>query len=211
MDGVNNASAEPRRRVTLRATGGYWILGVTAALVLFFVVDAVSRGAWTFALAALPWELLAVWVVYVVLVRPCVVVEPAKLSIVNIGRVHEIPWTRVDSITSRFQLSVILDDGRRIVSWGAPSVGLDRPSILGDSSRRRQGVDHQDRASGVRDGGRGDAAQAVPAARLIEQAHEQWGEVTPDGPNDMLTRLDVPAVAVTLALAAWGVASILLG
>ncbi|MFZ4894097.1 hypothetical protein ACL9RL_06575 [Plantibacter sp. Mn2098] len=195
--------------MTLRSTGGYWILAVTAALIVFFIIDAVSRGAWTFALLALPWELLAVWVVYVVLVRPCIIIEPTKLSLVNVGRVHEIPWGRIREVASRYQLVIELTDGRRIVSWGAPTTGLDRPSIMGDRSGR-QGVDYQDRAQGVRRPGRADGA-GPNANRLVEEAHERWARVDVDGPTTVTSRLDVPAVAVALALVAWGIASALLG
>jgi hypothetical protein len=193
MDDVNDAT-NARNRTTLRSTSGYWILGVTALLMVFFIIDAVGRGAWGFALLALPWELLVVWLVYLVLVRPCIVIEPEQLTIVNVGRLHEIPWPRLEEATSRYQLTVLLRDGRKITSWGAPSAGLDRPSLTG--GRGRRDVDHQERASAV---------------DLIDRAHERWGKIDPADTRLAASRWDVVALGVTAALVVWGAASALLG
>lgn len=209
MEGVNDATKHPGNRTTLRSTSGYWILGVTGLLMAFFIVDAISRGAWSFALQALPWELLVLWIVYLVLVRPCIIVEPAQLTIVNVGRLHEIPWPRMEDATSRYQLTVLLRDGRKITSWGAPTAGLDRPSMLGGRSGR-QGVDHQDRAAGVRRPGRV-GNEGPTAIQLIERAHERWGRIDPADTRLAVSRWDVVAVAVTGGLLVWGVAAALLG
>ncbi|MGK9146561.1 hypothetical protein KXS11_02890 [Plantibacter flavus] len=201
--------AKTPNRTTLRSTSGYWILGVTAALMIFFVVDAISRGAWTFALQALPWELLVVWVVYLILVRPCIIVEPEQLTIVNVARVHDIPWPRMEEATSRYQLTVLLRDGRRITSWGAPTAGLDRPSMLGGRAGR-QGADHQERAAGVRRPGRA-GNEGPTAVQLIERSHERWGRMDSNDTRLAVSRWDVVAVAVTGGLVVWGLASALLG
>ncbi|KQM15580.1 hypothetical protein ASF83_06400 [Plantibacter sp. Leaf171] len=207
MDDVNDAT-NARNRTTLRSTSGYWILGVTALLMVFFIIDAVGRGAWGFALLALPWELLVVWLVYLVLVRPCIVIEPERLTIVNVGRLHEIPWSRLEEATSRYQLTVLLRDGRKITSWGAPSAGLDRPSLTG--GRGRRDVDHQERASGVRRPGRA-GNEGPSAVDLIDRAHERWGKIDPADTRLAASRWDVVALGVTAALMVWGAASALLG
>ncbi|AZH83382.1 hypothetical protein EAO79_11065 [Plantibacter sp. PA-3-X8] len=204
-----NEAMNAGNRTTLRSTSGFWILGVTALLMVFFIIDAVGRGAWNFAVQALPWELLVVWLVYLVLVRPCIVIEPSQLTIVNVGRLHDIPWSRMEEATSRYQLTVLLRDGRKITSWGAPSAGLDRPSMIGGRAGRR-GVDHQDRAAGVRRPGRA-GNEGPTAVDLIDRAHERWGRIDPKDDRLATSRWDVVALGVTAALVLWGVASALLG
>lgn len=159
-------------RMVLRSTSSVWIFVVLSAFLAFLVGDAVLRGAVSFALGASPWILLAIWSAYMLLLRPCVVVQPAGLTIVNIVRTHRVPWARVTDLTSRFQLTVHIDNGRRITSWGAPSIGTDRPSVASAYSRRDA---HQQsmRASGVRRRNVR-AIPSLPTSRLIERARDAW-------------------------------------
>lgn len=173
------------RRVVIRSTFGFWLAGLAAALVVAFTVDALARGAWLFAVTTLPWQLLVVWVIVVVTVRPCVVVTPDALTIINVGRVHVLPWPRIEDIVSRYQLVVTLVGGRRITSWGAPSLGVDRPSITGRMLSRdpRPGQDPSaGRASGMR--APRPRQPALSSAALIEGARDQWESATASATHD---------------------------
>lgn len=127
--GANTTMSPTTKPVTIRARSGLWITAAIAVLLASLAVDAVVRGALAAALAALPWQVLALWVVYLLTVRPRIVIAPDALTIVNAARIHRLPWNSIDYVTSRFQLAVWLLDGRRIVSWGAPSLGIDRALV----------------------------------------------------------------------------------
>jgi hypothetical protein len=117
-------SENERQRVVLRAQSGWWIGGLVAVIFVFFVVDAVVRGALPFALQSLPWMLLILWAIYLLLVRPAIILVPGEIEVVNVLRRHIIPWSDVEHVGSRYQVVVYLLDGRRFVSWGAPTSGL---------------------------------------------------------------------------------------
>jgi hypothetical protein len=110
----------------LRPTSGYWLAGTLTAIMLFFAIDAVVRLDLKYLLTALPWQLLAVWGLYLLLVRPCVVLVPEYLRVINLFRRHDIAWPAIDRFGGRYQLIVFLLDGKKISWWGAPSTGLDR-------------------------------------------------------------------------------------
>ena len=121
----NNDSPKSARKV-LRPTSGYWLAGTLTAIVLFFGIDALVRLDFGYLLTALPWQLLAIWVLYLLLVRPCVVLVPEHLRVINLFRRHDIAWPAIDHFGGRYQLIVFLREGRKIACWGAPSTGLDR-------------------------------------------------------------------------------------
>lgn len=151
----------------LRATFGLWILGAATGLTLYLVYDALAAGAVLFTLASLPWLLLVLWVIYVLTVRPCLIVRRNELVIVNVGREHHLPWSTIADLTSRYQLAVVLHDGRRIVSWGAPSLGVDRASVWGAGRPA-----DPPRAQGVRPS-RTPRAQ-LPVTSIIDSARARW-------------------------------------
>ena len=159
-------------RVVLRSSGGIWIFCGLGALLIFLLGDAVVRGAFTFALSAAPWLLFILWGAYMLLARPCVVATPKTLILVNITRTHLVPWARITDLTSRFQLTVHCDDGRSIRSWGAPSVGVERPS-MGTAYSRMNAREENQRAAGVRRR-TVRALPLLPVSRLIEQARDRW-------------------------------------
>jgi hypothetical protein len=196
----------------LRSTFGIGIVIAASLLVIYFTADAVLRGAWGFAVAALPWQLLGLWVVYLVLVRPCVIVTPDALTIVNVGRVHDLPWSAITEIVSGYQLSAVLGDGRRITSWGAPSIGLDRPSVSGDRSRMRTNVEAQraasSRAQGIRTPVRRQRTPQLTASGIIENARDRWERTAAPARGALLdagarTRWDRFGILVLAGLVVW--------
>jgi len=170
-------------RIVLRPASALWTFGIVAAFLLWLFSDAVIRGAWEYALTALPWLLLILWVVYVVVLRPCVALGPDGITIVNVFRRHRVPWLLVDDFTTRFSLLVRLRDGRTIRSWGAPSTGIDRPFQTG-AADGRFAAPEPPRASGVRSGapGRGRAPRRVEPTigSIIESARDRWDPAEPE-------------------------------
>jgi hypothetical protein len=157
-------------RITLRSTSSVWIFVVLSAIGAFLIGDAMVREAFSVWLVDGPWTLLVILAGYATLARPRVVVSGDGLLVVNILRVHHIPWSRVADLTSRFQLTVHLDDGRKVTSWGAPAVGVERPTALEPLARQTAG---QQRASGVRRP-TVKAAPAMASALVISRARDRW-------------------------------------
>ncbi len=125
-------------RTVLRGRFGLWVLGITAAAALYLVVDALARGYVGQTVATLPWVLLPLWVIYLLLVRPALVVTDRELVVVNVLRRHELDWGAVEDVQLRYQAKVELRDGTMVTAWGAPAVGLDRTTgvapTVGDPS-----------------------------------------------------------------------------
>lgn len=170
-------------------------------LLIFLLGDALVRGAFTFALSATPWMLFALWGGYMLLVRSCVIVTTKALILVNIARTHHVPWARITDLTSRFQLTVHCDDGRSIRSWGAPSVGAERPTMGTAYSRMNVRTQNQ-RASGVRRRTVG-ALPSLPVSRLIEQARDRSElQDPPATPAEKMVQVTTRVASIPLAIGA---------
>ncbi|MGC5167275.1 PH domain-containing protein [Luteimicrobium sp. DT211] len=119
-------STQSPSRTVLRGRFGLWLLGIASAFALYLVVDALARGVVGETLALLPWLILPLWVIYLLLVRPALVVTDRRLVVVNVLFRHELDWGQVEDIQLRYQAKVVLRDGSTVTAWGAPAVGLDR-------------------------------------------------------------------------------------
>lgn len=172
-----------QNRVVLRGISGFWYLAITAVVAVLLIGDAAVRGAWDVVALAAPWAALVLWLMYLVLVRPALIVEPGVLRIRNLLREHVIPWDDIDAYTTRLQLTVILNDGRKISAWGAPpsSVGRPRPQL------------------GKRD------EHSLPPARaddLILDARTALGPVPPPVGGGVQTHWQLSVVIITVVLVA---------
>jgi hypothetical protein len=114
----------------IRSTSGYWLTGALTIVVIIFSIDATVRGDLGYFLATMPWELLAIWLLFVTLVRPRILVYPGRLRVINLLRSHDIAWSAIGHLGGRYQLIISLQDGRKISCWGAPATGLDHTSNL---------------------------------------------------------------------------------
>jgi hypothetical protein len=123
---LDDNDARKQTRKVLRPTSGYWLAGTLTVVVLVFSIDALVHLDFAYLLTALPWQLLAIWVLYVLLVRPAIVIEPQHLRVINLVRQHDIAWSAIERFGGRYQLIVFLHGGRKIACWGAPATGLDR-------------------------------------------------------------------------------------
>jgi hypothetical protein len=126
----------PRDDVVLRATSSVVAFGAVVVVCLVLLADAALRGRWDVVLAALPASGLVVWAGFVVFARPCLRITDSGLSIVNVLRTTDAPWGAVDDVTTRFQAVVLLKDGTRIRSWGAPTSARAPASPRADDRHR---------------------------------------------------------------------------
>lgn len=169
-------------RVVIRGRSGWWITGALAALCLYLLVDAAVRGAWTTVLVSLPWLAAVVSACWALLVRPCVVVTPEGLLVVNIARTHLVPWAEIDELHVRYQLLVTRTDGRRLQAWGSPTT---------ERSRR---VTRTDAKGGA-------AKPFVEVVEVIEQARDEVGTVAAEA----WTRFSWEPLALAAGCVALGV------
>ena len=94
--------------------------------------DAVIRGAWPTAARVAGVGALVIWAAWMLLVRPSIRVLPDRAVVINVGRITELPWSRVVDIRRRLQVIFDLDDDQHVEAWGSPFVSR-RP--LGPSAR----------------------------------------------------------------------------
>jgi hypothetical protein len=118
-DGVSGRSTD---RIVIRGASGWWISGVLAALFAYLLIDAAVRAEWAIVLLSLPWMGAVLLVCWMLLIRPCLIVAPSTLTVVNVVRTHTIPWQEVAELHVRYQLVVELTDGTTIRAWGSPTV-----------------------------------------------------------------------------------------
>jgi hypothetical protein len=105
---------------------------VVAGVTLVLLGDAVIRGAWPTAARVAGVGALVIWAAWMLLLRPSIRVLPDRAVVINVGRVTELPWSRVVDIRRRLQVIFDLDDGQHVEAWGSPFVSR-RP--LGPSAR----------------------------------------------------------------------------
>ncbi|MGW9158303.1 PH domain-containing protein [Microbacterium sp. NPDC055665] len=122
MIGRRGVSGRGTERIVVRGASGWWISGVLAALFAYLLIDAAIRAEWAIVLLSLPWMGFVLLVCWMLLIRPCLIVAPSTLSVVNVFRTHTIPWREVAALQVRYQLVVELTDGTTIRAWGSPTV-----------------------------------------------------------------------------------------
>ena len=94
----------------------FWI---AVAAIVYLVGDSALRGAWAAVGFMLPLGLFIVWLLWMILLRPHVRYNATRALVVNIGRVHEIPWARVEAVRQRLGIVFELDNGSRVTAAGA--------------------------------------------------------------------------------------------
>jgi hypothetical protein len=110
--------AKPHR-YTVRSSSsalGFWL---GAAVLLVLVLAPIFLGQWRLFAFVLPPALLLAWALWLFLYRPALHYDDHEVLVVNIGRVHELPWSRIVRIRQRFSLEFELDrGGRPLQAWG---------------------------------------------------------------------------------------------
>jgi hypothetical protein len=187
-----------RGRVVIRGDSGYWLVGSVVAIFLLFDVSAFAQGAVAFGIRALPWSLFVIWLLYVVLIRPCVILTPGMIDIVNIFRRYAVRWAAIAHTGTRYQLVIELGDGRRITSQGAsrPTPRRSRTARTGDAMRVGYG------RRGVAD---------PPPHKIIESVMSSWDSGVASDRPDYVASWDWPAVVPLLVLAVLCVLDVVVG
>ena len=101
------------------SAGFYFLSFIFLALVLESVV---SSGAKDIAISC-AWAALTISTFYVLMHKPKIVIFDEGIEVVNPISRHTISWSNIQSINTRFSLSVKTDDGKRIHAWAAPAPG----------------------------------------------------------------------------------------
>ncbi len=118
--------ARPDRRV-YRSRSGTVALIIAGAITLFLLGDAALRSGVGGMLLLAPGLLLVDWIIFAVLFVPRVQTDAHGVTVINPIRCAEVPWGRVRDITTRWQLTLHLDDGSRVAAFGGPEVRRPRP------------------------------------------------------------------------------------
>jgi hypothetical protein len=190
------------RRLILRSSSGVWLSGVLAAVFLFFTIDALVHGDLGYLVQALPWQILVIWALFVLLVRPRVELYPGRLLVVNLFRTRDVPWSLVDRLSGRYQVILTLTDGSKISCWGAPATGLDRrPSLDLESASGY--------ASSRLNARRARRTKGAATTVVIESTMFEWKAETPAIESGLTTTVDRWVIIVSVVVVALGVADLL--
>ena len=130
--------ARPRSYL-VRDTGTSVAFWLVVAVGVVMVGDAVVRGNLATLVLTASIVALALWAVGMVLFHPHIRYDDVRVVVTNIGRVHEIPWSRVVAVRQSLTLTFELDDGRRLRASGV-SAPRDRGLILGTLTRGKLGA-----------------------------------------------------------------------
>ncbi|QAY70434.1 hypothetical protein [Xylanimonas protaetiae] len=137
----------------IRSTASTATFGVGVAVLAAGLGWLTVRGdRETLAAVVVPALLLA-WALWILLYRPAVRYDAVAATIVNIGRVHVLPWARVGEVEQRLNLVFRLDDGRKVDAWGAPypaKPGLIARRLDRDSAARYDFRTHETALENVR-------------------------------------------------------------
>ena len=123
----------------LRDTFTSVVFWFAAAVGLILVADSIVRGDLPLFATTAPIIALVVWVLWMVLFHPHVRYDEQRAVVTNIGRVHELPWSRVVAVHQNLSLGFELDDGRRIRATGV-TAPRDRGLVLAGLTRGKFGV-----------------------------------------------------------------------
>jgi len=163
----------PEALRTLRQRGSI-ALGVSAIVVCVgMVVASILSGEPSLVLIGL--MLLGAAVGWVLLVRPCVVITLHGIHLDNPIRRTVIPWSQVQDVSARWNLEVYSGD-RAYPAWAIAS-HIERPAsqgMLGFGVLGR--MSQQDVAPAPKEG-----TTVGSAARLIEDAKDEWAELVAEG------------------------------
>jgi len=192
--------------VVFRPRGGMILaiiaIGICVATLIFMLI---GEGAGSFARWAWPIVLIA-WGAWLLYIAPFVVMTEGFIEIHNIFATHRVPWGDVDSIDSRYALTVKTESGRTIRAWAAPAPGArEALSTKREEVSRTPGEGDTRRPSDSENSLSGGAAAI--ARRSLEAYRRAGGATLPGG---TATTWSVLKIAVTALLAAAAVLSIAL-
>jgi len=129
------------KTATLRPTSGKIltvVIGAFAAVGLFsFVYRGVPRDVIQYGLLASA----VVYLCWMLFWSPSVTVEPSGVTFHNVVRTFRVSWPAISDVRTRYALTLLLRDGRKVVAWSAPSpsryagINTVRPDLAGLRAR----------------------------------------------------------------------------
>jgi len=203
---MSSSASAPEALRTLRQRGSMALGIVASVLCLGFVIAALFSGG--VSLVFLGVMLLGAAVGWVLFTRPSVVLTLEGVHLNNPVRRTVIPWSQVQDVSARWNLEVYAND-RAHPAWAIAS-HIERPhgaGVLGMGALGRRAET--------------DAGPPPPrgttvgsAARLIEDAKEEWAELAASGRPEAVTGgtvtrtwqpLDIAALVVPVVLVVIGI------
>lgn len=188
-----------------------WVAVSAAAVVALLIVLQVPLTA-AVSMLGLPLFFAVIgWACYL---RPCAILQPEGILIVNVLRTYDVPFARIDAIDRRLGVTVTTDTGRKIGVWALPDSGR-RARRAGPS---RSDVDRPPSS----DVEQLDAARRVwlnadrpaPGSRTASGSGRTGGSGGPfgdrAGSSDVVTRfhaLPIALIGLTAVWSLWGLAS----
>jgi len=165
---------------TIRPTPSLVVWCIGALLAAAALVDLALGDLPAFGRAVAP-VLLLLWALGLVLARPVIRYDAARLVVRNPLVVHEIGWGAIDAVGRRMQLEVTVHADGRVVAWASPTLRRRRPVPL-----RRQAVSR----------GPSEVAPAGDWAR--DQLTVAWEQARVGGSpqHDVRRRPDLPALVL---------------
>ena len=102
------------------SSAGFYFLSII--FVGMVIQSIVSSGHKEIAFT-IAWATFAITTFYALMHKPKIEIFDEGLEVVNPISRHTIPWGDVRSIDTRFSLSIVTNDGKRIHAWAAPAPG----------------------------------------------------------------------------------------
>lgn len=133
----------PKHSYVLRDSVMTVVFWFAAALGVVLVGDPVIRGDLALVAATAPIVAIVLWMLWMLLFHPHVRYDEEHVIVTNIGRVHDLPWSRVATVRQKLTLVFELDDGRRIASVGV-TAPRGRGLMLSGLTRGNLGVGSED-------------------------------------------------------------------
>jgi hypothetical protein len=191
--------------VTLRPRGGMIIaaiaLVITAAALVFIAIDGglLDLARWAWPVVLLGW---GAWLLYL---RPYVRVSEGFVEISNLVRTYRVPWGDIDSVDSRFALTIRTRGGRVIRAWAAPAPGA-RQAL----STQRADVTHTPGDDDTRRPSDAEGTASGDAAGLVRRELERHRREGTAAVGQTALTWHPLLIAGTAALAAAAVVSLVL-
>jgi len=129
----------PSHSYVLRDTLTMVVFWLAAALGVVLVGDPLVRGDVALFGTTAPIVGLAVWVLFLVMFHPHIRYDDEHVVVTNMGRVHDIPWSRVVTVRQHLNLAFELDDGRRITAVGV-TASRGRGLVLSGLTQGKMGI-----------------------------------------------------------------------
>lgn len=188
-----------------RSTFGRVMTVVAGVLALAVLVWMMAVGEADAAGPTAPWLALFVLAVWAAFWRPCIKVSDGGVRLVNVTRTVDLPWPSVQSVTTRWALTLGTEYGT-FTAWAAPAPSA-RSTVLTvrafEKHAPRKAGAEPPRASELLTTDSGAAADLVKRRweRLVEGGHLADARLERDRP---VVRWHVGTLALALALVALG-------